>query len=54
MGGREVHCDLRDRLVLESCSSWVIIGGGAAGVGSAGEIEKHDSDSPGKYNSSKQ
>lgn len=38
MGGEEgVHCDLRDRLVLEGCSSWVIIGGGAAGVGSVGD-----------------
>lgn len=37
--GRGVHCDLRDRLVLEGCSSWVIMGGGAAGVGSLGDGE---------------
>ena len=35
--GRGVHCDLRNRLVLAGCSSWMIIGGGAAGVGSVGD-----------------
>lgn len=35
--GSGVHCNLRNSLALEGCSSWMIIGGGAAGVFSVGD-----------------